>query len=56
MPIVEFPPYQSYKEGHYQNAYHIYEKGLCLPSSTLNSKDQIYFTCKELKNVLETFK
>lgn len=49
MPIVEFPPYQRYKRGRFQNSYHIYEQGLCLPSSTLNSQDDIYYVCQKIK-------
>jgi len=37
MPIVEFPPYKRFAKGEYKNAYYIYERGLNLPSSTVNS-------------------
>jgi len=49
MPIVEFPPYQKYKQSEYENSYKIYKKGLCLPMSTLNSEDDIHFVCKVMK-------
>ena len=52
MPIVEFPPYKSFKQADCENAYRIYAHGLCLPSSTLNSRDQIYYTCGALKELL----
>lgn len=52
MPIVEFPPYRSYKRGNYENSYAIYENGLCLPNSTLNSEQDIYYVCKALKRLL----
>lgn len=52
MPIVEFPPYQMYKCGDYKNSYHIYQGGLCLPSSTLNCEDDIRHVCKSLKAVI----
>jgi len=52
MPIVEFPPYQSYKHGDYKNSYTIYENGLCLPNSTLNSEKDIHYICRILKDVL----
>jgi len=52
MPITEFPPYKAYKESDYDNAYAIYEKGLCLPSSTLNADDGIYYICDKIKEIL----
>lgn len=52
MPLTEFPPYQNYKKGNYENSYQIYKKGLCLPASILNSKEDIYYTCKILKEHL----
>lgn len=41
IPITEFPPYKKYANSDYKNAYYIYEKGLNLPGSTLNSEKQI---------------
>lgn len=52
MPIIEFPPYKRYKQGSYKNSYQIYEKGLCLPSSTLNTDDDIYYVCNAIKSLL----
>lgn len=52
MPITEFPPYKVFKKGRYQNSYYIYENGLCLPSSTLNSKGNIHRICDSLKACL----
>lgn len=52
MPIMEFPPYKSYKCEDYKSSYHVYERGLCLPSSTLNSKDDIYYVCKTIKKLI----
>lgn len=52
MPVTEFPPYKQYKKSAYQNSYHIYDKGLCLPSSTLNSKDDIYYVCKIIEELV----
>lgn len=49
MPLVEFPPYEKYKQEDYKNSYYIYEKGLCLPASTLNSEDDIRYVCKAIK-------
>lgn len=50
-PLTAFPPYRRFKGG-FKNAFHIYERGLCLPSSTLNSEDDIYFVCKRLKELI----
>jgi perosamine synthetase len=51
-PVTEFPPYKPFKQANCENAYHIYAHGLCLPSSTLNSRDQIHYTCGTLKELL----
>ena len=53
MPLLEFPPYQQYKKEEYKNSYEIYERGLCLPSSTLNTSDDIYEVCKAIKEILK---
>lgn len=53
MPLVEFPPYRPYKREEYKNSYDIYDRGLCLPSSTLNSSEDIYTVCKAIKEILE---
>jgi len=52
MPIVGFPPYKKYQKKEYSNAQHIYERGLCLPSSVLNSETDIQYVCKILKEML----
>lgn len=52
MPVTEFSPYRAYKRDSYTNSYKIYEKGLCLPSSTLNSEDDIYYVCDTLKEII----
>jgi len=52
IPIVEFPPYRMYKDGQYKNAQEIYKRGLCLPSSVLNSETEIKHVCKAFKEVL----
>lgn len=49
MPIVEFPPYKRYKLADYENSYYIYNKGLCLPSSTINTEDDVYYVCKIIR-------
>jgi perosamine synthetase len=52
MPIVEFNPYREFKKGNYKNSYSIFDKSLCLPSSTLNSHDDMHYTCNVLKELL----
>ena len=52
VPIVEFPPYREYKKEEYTNAYEIYEKGLNLPSSTLNDEEQIEYVVEVLNSVI----
>lgn len=49
MPVTEFPPYRKYRKEEYKRAYDIHKKGLCFPSSTLNSEESIYLVCKILK-------
>lgn len=49
IPLVEFPPYKKYKRTGCQNSKFIYERGLCLPSSTLNSEKDIQYVCEALK-------
>jgi perosamine synthetase len=51
-PLTEYCPYQKYAYSGCENSYHIYNNGLCLPSSTLNSEDVIYYVCKILKSLL----
>lgn len=52
VPITEFPPYAKYKREEYPNSYELYEKGLNLPSSTLNIDEQIEFVGRELSKIL----
>lgn len=52
MPITEFSPYKEYKRSKYSNSYYIYERGLSLPGSTLNSKQDTRYICKALKGLL----
>jgi len=53
MPIVEFPPYKQDRKEDYQNAYSVYDRGLCLPSSALNSDDDIDYVCEKLKELIK---
>ncbi|GAB6076189.1 LegC family aminotransferase [Desulfurobacterium crinifex] len=50
-PVVEFPMYKMKKEN-YESSYKIFESGICLPSSPLNSKDDILRSCKILKGLI----
>lgn len=52
MPLTTFPPYMPFKKTDYKNSHAIYERGLCLPSSTLNSVDDMRFTCKKIKELV----
>lgn len=52
IPVVEFPPYKKYKNTDHKNSYNIYENSLCLPSSTLNSEDDIFYVCHTLKTII----
>ncbi len=52
VPMVEFPYFKVKKIYNYKNAYNIYNKGLCLPSSTLNTADSIYKVCKIIDELL----
>jgi perosamine synthetase len=52
VPITEFPPYEKYKKEEYPNSYELYEKGLNLPSSTLNSEEQAEFVARSVLGVI----
>lgn len=53
-PIVEFPPYFENDKSKYAQAYHIYENGLNLPSSTLNTDEAIEFAADTVIKTLKT--
>ncbi|PZC51487.1 MULTISPECIES: LegC family aminotransferase [unclassified Mesotoga] len=53
VPITEFPPYAKYKRKEYPNSYELYEKGLNLPSSTLNSEEQAEFVARSIVDVIK---
>lgn len=48
-PLTSFPPYKKYAKERCVNSYNIYENGLCLPSSTLNTEAHIRRACKDIK-------
>jgi len=52
MPLTEFPPYKTYKNRDLRNSHYIYENSLCLPSSSLNSNEDVYHVCKVIKELL----
>ena len=52
VPLAEFPPYRGYQQTDCRNSYHIYQRGLCLPSSTVNSNDDVYYVCESIKKFL----
>ena len=51
VPVTEFPPYKDCAVGEYKISLDLYDHGLCLPSSTLNDYDAIYFAAKKLKDI-----
>jgi len=53
VPIVEFPPYKRFRTGNYKNAYMIYERGLNLPSSTLNTEEMVKEVAEVILDVLK---
>ncbi|WP_457622712.1 LegC family aminotransferase [Persephonella sp.] len=50
-PLVEFPMYRESRDK-YPVSYRIFSNGLCLPSSPLNSEDDIFYVTKTLKEIL----
>ena len=54
VPLTEFPPYRKYKNSDYKNAYRIYDRGLCLPGSTLNSEEDTHYVCGKINEVVRS--
>ena len=54
MPLVESPPYAE-PEGRkkYPNSYYIYDNGLSLPSSTLNTESDISYVAETMVNIIK---
>lgn len=52
MPVTEFPPYKESRKSALENTYSLYGKGLCLPGSTLNDEDTIYYVCSTIKDLV----
>ncbi len=53
-PIVTFPPYQEYAKSEYPNAFELFETGLNLPSSTVNTQGMIITSAEKVKNAIKT--
>lgn len=51
-PLTEFPPYLKYKVYDCANAYEIFEAGLNLPSSTLNTLEDIEYVAHTVLKIL----
>lgn len=52
-PLPQLPPYKQFSKAEFPRAVYLYEKGLCLPSSTLNTSENIYYVCRILKESLK---
>lgn len=48
-PLSEMPPYRKFRFIDNGNSKHIYERGICLPGSTLNSVEDIKHVCEAIK-------
>jgi perosamine synthetase len=51
-PVNTFAPYKKFRSAPLKNSALIYKRGLCLPSSTLNSDSDILYVCEQLKKVI----
>jgi len=52
MPLVDHPPYKNICKNKFGNARFVYNRGLCLPGSTLDTTEDIRYICKILKKEL----
>lgn len=52
MPVTEFFPYKVGAGGWCSTSHYLHDKGLCLPSSTLNTKENIAHVCKVVKELI----
>lgn len=48
-PLIDLPPYNKYKKRSFPNSSFLYNNGLSLPSSVLNSEKDIHYVCKVIK-------
>ena len=51
MPVTDFPPYLDSEEK-YPVSHTIYKRGLCLPSSTLNSDEDVMYVCRTIEELI----
>lgn len=51
-PVPEQPPYQQCNQRQYPNTIDIYERGLCLPASTLNTSGQVAHVAKTIRTIM----
>lgn len=51
-PVVDLPPYIQYRRGEYKNARALFQTGLNLPSSTLNTPEMIEVVAGRILDVL----
>jgi|SRR5690554_627313 len=52
LPVVDLPPYVKYRRGEYKNARELFQTGLNLPSSTLNTPEMIEIVAGRFLDVL----
>ncbi len=52
-PVTGFPPYRRFARGSFPVSQDIYEHGLCLPSSTLNTERTIRRVARVIKDILK---
>lgn len=51
MPLTSCKPFRCGRMNDYPNSYSLYERGLCLPSSTLNTEEGIRRVCSVIKEL-----
>ena len=49
--IADLPPYQACQRSKLSNTNYISKNGLCLPSSTLNTMEGVYYVCKKIRKL-----
>ncbi|MBF0479354.1 MAG: aminotransferase class V-fold PLP-dependent enzyme [Candidatus Omnitrophica bacterium] len=53
MPVTEFPMFSENGRSGFPNTYQVFEKGLCLPSSTLNQEEDVVNIARQLIKILD---
>lgn len=51
-PINKLPPYKDCRALSCRNSQNIFERGICLPSSTLNNENDISYVCEVLQELI----